>query len=640
MGSFVKKTSFLKLTIVLSACLLSLGAKSNNHCSQLFNEPKQFPQEFINQLKTQNFKINSLNQLIDTLNNKLIGEIEVRHAEQLYEWADLNDYQEVWMKNGGLSQKDVDANIAHDNQSLGRGFYVSTNPIDSREYGPALSIFQTNGAIYTTKNTNSTITSDIQYIKRLQKAGLDGFSNGETWLCLITARHLKAARKITDPIWARYKSTTVDILQDLELAVSIKYSNLVPLFDINTLVGKILRSELTQMDIQVITNVIEKHPELLIKIASLNDLSPQIKSIVDKVGHNYYENLISKLNTANITDISSIFRDSLWTDKSQLMLNVNLSGLHTKYLNKNILNIFKYFDIHKVYGILINKKSDYGSYTNFINQSKTIIDSIDQDSLKKITSLTSFIQLVSSFLNNEISVRNDIRFFNFRNDYEKVRISLYNDSKQNVANQKLLIMEERIYDKSNVIIEYTNLKTFPKFSQFISSKLNRKISNALKNKTVDELINTAYGKMLQKQYLTELTQLFFTSDLNILHSFVQHSLGTNSTIDNILILKAFKAIHPFNEQNDLLEQVYFLYLQQKFPETQYSHIIVNTSLSGIGLLMSNSEYLQQIINNHLLVMYLATATNQKNFEHKLANIYLSLVKNHHYLTIMNSQKLY
>jgi Ankyrin repeats (3 copies) len=175
-------------------------------CRDLFAEQKNIsPAQVLksDKLSKYNFKLNDQNQLIDLTDNSIVGTLDVIKPTHLYEWAPL-DYHQTWVHNGSISKSDMLEILKEPGQSMGRGYYVSTNPFDSSEYGDGLTIFKTNGPVVKLAPEASgwSRCDKPQYLNRLQAAGIDAliskYHSMTTWLSIISVRHLKIATTTID----------------------------------------------------------------------------------------------------------------------------------------------------------------------------------------------------------------------------------------------------------------------------------------------------------------------------------------------------------------------------------------------------------------------------------------------------------
>ena len=187
---------------MLGFTLISTDAYTAPSCRSLTEALR--PKDVLDaaKLRQHKFKIGPNNELIDLKDNEVIGTLAVMTPSHLYEWADL-DYQKIWVANGEISTANMREIYLENAQAYGKGYYVSTNPFDSSGYGDGLTVFKTNGPIVRLNNISHEGKCDQpDFLDRLQLAGIDAFGATETWLSMISVRHLKVEKnKISDPVW-------------------------------------------------------------------------------------------------------------------------------------------------------------------------------------------------------------------------------------------------------------------------------------------------------------------------------------------------------------------------------------------------------------------------------------------------------
>lgn len=239
-----KASKSIFLVLLLASGMAQAAAVKGNVCSSVFTTKDVSEVISSSSLEKNGFKIEA-GFLFDTEAGKqeVVGIVRLIDAPLLYEWAP-HDYQKIWMENGGLSKKDVNESIEMDPQKNGRGYYVSTSPFDSTQFGDALSVFKTEGTMVTLLIINKSYSHDLKQVMRLQKAGVDAFSDGKTWLSMISAKHLKKAEHMHDPVW----NNTSSIIDFITIYKKIIDSNFVNAFSDSTLIGRMILDKLTDQD--------------------------------------------------------------------------------------------------------------------------------------------------------------------------------------------------------------------------------------------------------------------------------------------------------------------------------------------------------------------------------------------------------
>lgn len=205
------KKYFLVIPFLLS---LPTAAFASNACNIVFNkspaskmEWKQFKdfRPYKNQLNPQSLKAagfrieNDMLYEIEGGNDRPVGTVKVSESSHLFEWTD-KEIKESWSP-GGLTDAYMQMTLKEPAQAAGKGFYVSMDPIDSADYGNALTTFKASGPILVlevTRSYKSMVHHNTAFVTRLANAGIDGLryeGYEKTWLSMISNRHL---REVTD----------------------------------------------------------------------------------------------------------------------------------------------------------------------------------------------------------------------------------------------------------------------------------------------------------------------------------------------------------------------------------------------------------------------------------------------------------
>ncbi len=187
-----------KLSLFLIISILYIGLPASAlQCSQLFKEPKITDLLTPENLKKYEFELEG-SILIDTSHNNRVkvGNLIIDYSEKLYKWGSIGG-QKSSLKNQDRIDDRMEQFIHNKPQAYGRGFYVSKQPIDSQRWGRALTIYKTDGPILLLDRENDIdIDSqrdpdDLSRTLRYSKLGIDAFQCTDTWLAMLTTKHLK-----------------------------------------------------------------------------------------------------------------------------------------------------------------------------------------------------------------------------------------------------------------------------------------------------------------------------------------------------------------------------------------------------------------------------------------------------------------
>lgn len=154
------------------------------------------------QLKKAGFTIDPKTKIISGSPDKgsksiEIGQLEIREEPFLYEWAAAKSSKD-WIKKGGIEKWELDVFIDQESMAGGRGYYVSSNPTDSKDYGDGLTIFRQKRkfvSLHLYGENYKPRHHKVELTKRLRAAGIDAVRvpGNETWFSVINPELLSNA---------------------------------------------------------------------------------------------------------------------------------------------------------------------------------------------------------------------------------------------------------------------------------------------------------------------------------------------------------------------------------------------------------------------------------------------------------------
>jgi hypothetical protein len=183
-----------KIFYILMLLTLSNSAFAQNKCAQLFEVSRQQQIETQIQKNMKRYGYiqagESIFKVDSTGLQTYIGEVKVIKPQYLFEWAD-QDMHDYWKSNGKYTKADMDFTLKQPGQVTGRGYYVSTNPIDSENYGTHLTIFKVNEPLLIINKLNNQFYNDQKTLNELRKIGFSG-NQGiiETWFNIFNEKTL------------------------------------------------------------------------------------------------------------------------------------------------------------------------------------------------------------------------------------------------------------------------------------------------------------------------------------------------------------------------------------------------------------------------------------------------------------------
>jgi hypothetical protein len=153
----------------------------------------------------------TLFDMTDPANPAVIGIVIKTDVPFIYEWADTPTHL-AWLREHGISSYEMKQDIAAPGQASGKGYYVSSNPIDSIGYGTGLTIFRPGRPMAIlipgpsvvdpvtgtwSVNDFDQFSNDTASVKRLRSAGIDGFQTfKKTWFSIINDSLLKGTSEV------------------------------------------------------------------------------------------------------------------------------------------------------------------------------------------------------------------------------------------------------------------------------------------------------------------------------------------------------------------------------------------------------------------------------------------------------------
>lgn len=133
------------------------------------------------------------------------GEISEMDLKYTFHWESEKAHA-AHLKNGKITSEEMTNALNEPGQALGKGFYVSTHPVDSRDYGDYLTVFESVRPLIVVNGADSTATSfanDLTIVNELKQLGFDAMGAGHypNWITIINADYLNQTKDIDQPIF-------------------------------------------------------------------------------------------------------------------------------------------------------------------------------------------------------------------------------------------------------------------------------------------------------------------------------------------------------------------------------------------------------------------------------------------------------
>lgn len=219
-----------KLFILALFYLVGLGSvQAQDSCQYLFQSGPRPASGLVNQYNKQ---LKEKKQYPDVLDTKLLNEIglvlqqatlysrkaltkdQKSNAQGLYFIAPIKTLQKRYLykwqpqtaherrlRDAGVSSQDMDVVLNREEQGGGRGFYVSTNAVDSQGHGSYLTLYKNRHTLYLLDFNESfellsAVGDNLALLQSLRKVGFSGILYTNTWISLFHEKHLDTASKI------------------------------------------------------------------------------------------------------------------------------------------------------------------------------------------------------------------------------------------------------------------------------------------------------------------------------------------------------------------------------------------------------------------------------------------------------------
>jgi hypothetical protein len=602
-----RQSFFLAFSITLATPLLAPAAPLS--CSQIFSaDSASFFSATL--LKNKNFEIQG-NTLVDKLNHEAVGVLQIIEAPYLYEWADA-DYQKIWMANGGLSEKDVHDNVLNSSQMLGRGYYVSIDPLDSHMYGPALSVFKTDGPMKILKAINHDYSSSISRVERLREAGIDGFSNGTTWINLISAKHLKAQKgKISDPRWDSAQSIS-SLMDDLETKRSLAYTKWL---SSDLLYAKLITNRLRPDEIKSVSDLLARFtlketvliPKLSIELAKKY---PQAQQIASEIPKHQERLMIQSLTNHASEDLVNVLSFSLGNHFMEEYVSK-----HPEKFNPEIQNLLKVYDVQEILAVQEHRHARFENFEELTTDARLFLQNMKKIDLHKIKDLQSFLAAGEKLTGAKLIIRDEM---------SPVSSDLKGDGRPFVPQSYTISAMSTLspfFVKSTdanlaVPILHSSVGGYLRLKQLLSGPLVKAIQDFSKHQKLDDpaSFQTPRGKKILRDFNLEIATLFMDRDKAF--ELTKAYFGISGYGVTTQVYQAFLGLRPFGENNEKIAHLYMRYYTKDKFDTD-----LDLPVTNMTVLTSTGAWPLYLEKSRFLSYWLSTAKNQSEFLQMIRTAY-------------------
>ncbi|MEZ0391357.1 MAG: hypothetical protein ACAH59_04020 [Pseudobdellovibrionaceae bacterium] len=524
-------------------------------CRQI-HQKSATPSDFIldpQKLEKEGFRITKEGSLFDTRQNIILGYVSKRDFPYLYEWADL-EFQKLWVQNGGLSKEDMDQYIRDEAQAYGRGYYVSTHPTDSIDYGNAVTVFKPAGTMTVLGFTSILNSLGTVFFQRLQRVGVDAIQGTNTWFSIINDKHLKVAQgEIQDPQLAAVQSPKA--------------------------IGRFLISGL-------ITQLPKDHP--------LRQMTAQLTE----------EGVQKALNHDDPSEIQKLTQFEDWIQRPEIQKYFNPT------LGFSLHSIFSYFDIVTTLQVLKKGPAEVKDLKAISDSTRKLVSNRKKINLNKVKDFRDFAQLADIYTGQKTSLRGRALKVSTQGIAD-LPGHFYELFLQLQRNQ--LVSMNRNGSPGRVQIELLNLqKIYQFYIGFLSPGLRQRLEQLAQQQDLShsDLYRLKEAQVLLQESLAEITNLLFTGTPEQLRSFLTRAFSLNINVEDInpyLLYRAFMSIQPFANDNGPMGQLYFEWLQRK---SKNSNSVIELADFNIFLFMNSAELEKLHMATRIFNAWISRAKNQ------------------------------
>jgi hypothetical protein len=621
------------ISIVLTIIGLGSPAIAANQCVDFFDESSRVPEKIVklndlidkDLMKKHSFRVGPGNQLIDlSNNNKVIGELSLVDAPFLYEWASKS-YHKIWVGNGGIDKNEMTEIIKEPAQVGGKGYYVSTDPVDSETFGNALTVFKANGPLLVIQKNNYVVTAPTEFVMRMQGAGIEAIQMTNfrsTWLSVISAKHLKIPKKmkINDTFWSDVKSIdrALSIFPKLGSDFFNQLDKSSPFYFLTYLKNK-MPFQVDEINSTIVFKLLRKK------------LLPPTRNLIAPLA-SYHASRINQQKPYTVDSFSELMSSYYYIPEFATGLKKELQKPSTPA--SNIYSaIPKYFDIKTLVFLAQGKKiKGIQSFERVKEMSAKLEVAKKQIDLKSIETFKDFLNACRIILGESPQFRtNEVVMTSEKfNSKENFRILTSRFSMEILLKNRLLTLEEMKTSKD--ILQQSAMISYFSFKKLAQSANQLPLSRSLKTnlgkykdlKDGDELDKNA--QELYAQGLEELTKKLF-SDVEGQNKIISYATNIKRPPDSIPtaleLYTIFMALHPLSDGNGRVGRLFFDILNAKEASKSDGLII---PIFDLDLMVSKEELPAYLKYSEIINFYLSKSVDDQDFLNRARTALDSLIK--------------
>lgn len=608
--------------LILAFCLRALTeAKAAPLCHKVHNSgPTTTPtlSRLLDplKLKKQSFELRG-KELFDTHYNTRIGTLTIKSPKYLYEWADKS-YHQSWVTSGGISHELMKDILKEPPQLSGRGYYTSTNPFDSADYGNALTTFRTKGPLVLVDDNPTVTKGSTEFMLRLQRAGIDGVINTTrpSWMAIINPQHLKIASNLEDSNW-----NSLDKLSEISrIEGNLTKQNFWKSLSSTSIIRKIHENRITELEREQIFNAVtSNNPQITGPLWASTDIGKKIYSIARQHVLPHYPNIRSSQDLANYLRFASTFHTA---DR--------FPGLRKGPRSEEYSNILRYFDV-KTLSLLYQGKQvmDLASFDYLKQEAAKLKKRRDQIDFTKIHTTDDFLKAAGHLVGQKLQIRDyDVVMANEVKGEDSQLLELGVSTVEQIKNNKLLVL----YDTQQASNRTKSVKTGIAFSTVGSLKKifetdYLSIRPAQVAKTLREMPVLESGiyenpahRAAYKGGLRAALDTFFSNDYSLFFFLSRFSNATGG--QELVAYQTFMALHPLTDGNGRAGRLLFEFFRWKRSQQQEQLDLPIFDMDLIG----PADQLRNLAMGAFIRQWVSAARNDQEFLERANMAFDALLK--------------
>ena len=535
--------------------------------------------------------------LTDTKDGKQValGTLQEIDAKFLFEWA-LTNTHKAWVRRGGFSKADMDASLVAPGQAAGKGYYVSTDPLDSQSYGTALTVYRPQRPLLiltpVRPPANDTpwedvggtwvqpvapgeapppfteISTDTDFVLRLRRAGIDGFQSfSQTWLSIINEDVLGGASGVDREFVKKGLASDETIALNFILGTHSKpyiQKEIAKNFPKKGLYKKVIEKQpLTSQETDFIVKALLKNGQSILvsggspnRYLSQSILGPYLERQLSRGDAQGLENALetSITNTFDIRDLASALRQSFKQVTPQQKMYYAL------------LDIFDLVDLQRL--SLRDPSSQSGKlYEMKASAQKWLVAEEQLRKLKTAITLNDLVEATKTLIGEEPRFRDSVVFMGPQGNTESIYLKTSPAVAQTLAGNRLLstkiLKSETDPNVVRAYVEYPSAKNYDRYRWVLSESLQKDLDALPESQRTDPANPNA--RELTSRIVQELTVALFdpatrASIVALVYGFNKGTDLPPTFVTSYTFLKAFISIHPLEDGNGRMSRLLFRYM--------------------------------------------------------------------------------